>query len=92
MNKEEFMSMADSLRKEIGRWQLVIGEEYFDDFSMGCFYDQEDGKWKVFINRERDWHYIRLSTESEEEAFGELLSMVNFERELQRRFIKMNGV
>ena len=40
MNKEEFMSMADSLRKEIGRWQLVIGEEYFDEFSMGCFYDQ----------------------------------------------------
>ena len=30
MNKEEFMSMADSLRKEIGRWQLVIGERKMD--------------------------------------------------------------
>ncbi len=91
MNKEEFMSMADSFREEIGMWRLGIGEEYFDDYSMGCFYDKEDGKWKVYITNERARHHIRLATESEEEAFEELLSMVNFERECQRRYIKRNG-
>ena len=91
MNKEEFMSMADSFREEIGRWQLVVGEEYFDDYSMGCFYDQEDGKWKVYITQERSRHCIRLATESEEEAFEELMSMVQSKREIQR-YIEKNRI
>ena len=37
-------------------------------------------------------HHIRLATEIEEEAFGELFSMVNYERERQRRFFGKNRV
>ena len=38
-------------------------------------------KWKVYVNNERGRHRIRLMTENEEEAFDELLSIVNFEIE-----------
>ena len=48
------------------------------------FYDTCEKKWKVYVNNERGRHRIRLITENEEEAFDDLLSIVNFEVENNR--------
>lgn len=84
MNQREFMSKTKDLHSKLGRWQLYVGEESFADFSMGCFYDDIEKRWKVYINYERGRHRIRLTTENEKEAFEELLSMVNFQIETNR--------
>ena len=47
-------------------------------------YDTCEKKWKVYVNNERGRHRIRLITENEEEAFDDLLSIVNFEVENNR--------
>lgn len=84
MRKHEFLFITKELQSQLGRWQLYVGEEIFADFSMGCFYDVNVDKWKVYVNNERGRHRIRLVTENEEEAFDELLSIANFEIENNR--------
>ena len=81
MKKEEFLVIMKELQRKLGRWQLEVEEEVYGDFSMGCFYDVNERKWKVYVNNERGRHRIRLITTDEEEAFEELLSIVNFEIE-----------
>ena len=81
MKKEEFVKLQQELQSKLGRWQLDVEKELFIDFSMGCFYDEEQKKWKVYINNERGRHRIRLVTTDENEAFDEVLSMVKFEIE-----------
>ena len=81
MNKKEFLIIKEELKHKLGKWRLEIDEEILADFTIGCFYDACDNKWKVYVNNERGRHRIRLATEMEEEAFSELLSIVNFEIE-----------
>lgn len=81
MNKNDFIDIKDELQHKLGIWNLEINEEILADYTIGCFYDEDDNKWKVYVNNERGRHRIRLITEKEEEAFNELLSIVNFEIE-----------
>lgn len=81
MNRKEFLKIKEELQGKLGKWKLEIGDEIFADFTIGCFYDTCERKWKVYVNNERGRHRIRLMTENEEEAFDELLSIVNFEIE-----------
>ena len=43
---------------------------------MGCYFDHQVNKWKVFENGDRDEHYILLETSSEDEAFDLLNYMM----------------
>ena len=72
---------VESLNGKIGMWKIAIGELNMSDFILGCYFDNSSGLWKVYINNERGRHRVRLQTESEEEAFDELLSIINFEIE-----------
>ena len=81
MKKKDFLIIKKELQRKLGKWKLEIEEEIFVDFSMGCFYDVGENKWKVYVNNERGRHRIRLITENEEEAFNELFSIANFEIE-----------
>ena len=78
MNKKEFLCKAETLKHKLGVWQLETEQEDFSDFVRGCFYDEEEGKWKVYDNGERGMRIIWLETESEEEAFDELLELINY--------------
>lgn len=51
------------------------------DFVLGCCYNKEKRAWEVYDNNERGCHYVQLVTESEEEAFKELYSMIEFQIE-----------
>lgn len=81
MNKKELLKIEDELQCKLGKWKLEIDNEILTDFTIGCFFDVGENKWKVYVNNERGRHRIRLTTENEEEAFNELLSIVNFEIE-----------
>lgn len=81
MGKKEFVKIQKELQKNLGRWKLEVNEEVFAEFSMGCFFDKTENLWKVYINNEKGRHRIRFATLNENEAFDELLSMVNFEIE-----------
>lgn len=84
MKKEEFIKKLEDLQSRIGQWKIEVEKEIFVDFSMGCFYDVSENKWKVYINNERGRHRVRLVTDNEETAFDKLLSIVNFEIENNR--------
>lgn len=81
MNRNEFEKIQDELQKKIGMWKIVIGEESLADFVIGCFFDNTNNQWKVYINNEKGRHRIRLQTGVEGLAFDKLLSMINFEIE-----------
>ncbi len=81
LKKEEFQVILNELQSKLGMWQLEIEKEQFADFIIGCFWDKNEHVWKVYINNERGRHRIRFYSESEDEAFDELLSIVNFEIE-----------
>lgn len=86
MTENEFAEKLVDLKKQIGIMDIVIGRESLADFVLGCCYDEDIKKWKVYKNHERGWHSIRLVTESEEEAFDKLFSMVNSEIESVKRY------
>lgn len=81
MKRNEFIKNQKELQEKLGRWRLETENEVFSDFTIGCFYDLIDNKWKIYVNNEKGRHRIRLMTDNEEEAFDELLSIVNFEIE-----------
>ena len=77
MKREDFLKVKKGLQKNF-HWDICVDYEAFADFCIGCFYDDKEEKWKVYINYERGYHCIQLITESEEEAFDRLLSIINF--------------
>lgn len=81
MKRNEFIKNQKDLQEKLGRWRLETENEVFSDFTIGCFYDLIDNKWKIYVNSEKGRHRIRLMTDNEEEAFDELLTIVNFEIE-----------
>lgn len=81
LKRNEFIKNQKDLQEKLGRWRLETENEVFSDFTIGCFYDLIDNKWKIYVNNEKGRHRIRLMTDNEEEAFDELLSIVNFEIE-----------
>ena len=81
MKRNEFIKNQKDIQEKLGRWRLETENEVFSDFTIGCFYDLIDNKWKIYVNSEKGRHRIRLMTDNEEEAFDELLSIVNFEIE-----------
>ena len=90
MSRKEFENRLEEFQEKVGMLKIVVGYEAFADFTIGCFFDFETGKWKVYRNEERGIHIIRLETEDEEEAFEALFSMVNFNIKLQERLKKRN--
>lgn len=84
MKREEFLKIRKELQKNF-YWHICVDYEAFADFCIGCFYDEKEEKWKVYINYERGLHRILLITENEEEAFDELLSTINWEIELSSK-------
>ena len=81
MNREEFLKIKDELQNKLF-CSICVDYESFADFSIGCFYDEKEEKWKVYFHYERGLHRILLVTENEEEAFDELLSTIYREIEL----------
>lgn len=80
MTKAEFSAIMPDLQHELydcgALYPIGIGYESYAEFAIGCFYDESDRKWKMFVNGERGMHSIWLESESEEVVFDELYSYI----------------
>ena len=88
MKKEEFLKKKKELKPELKDIFVEVEEKLSSSYTIGCCYDQENRKWKVYRKRLPDRSnvcefYIFLETDSEDEAFNKLyyLMMKEIERE-----------
>lgn len=88
MKKEEFLAVTEELIKKVHR-TLAVDYESFGEWCIGYFYDETDGNWKVYINDDRDGHYILLETKNEEEVYDRIIKRVNYEIECEERVEKI---
>ena len=91
MKKEEFLRRKNELKEKLRDTYIIVDEGIGCSLAMGCYFDHQVNKWKVFENGDRDTHYILLETSSEDEAFDRLnyMMMENIkwheEREMKRQ-------
>ena len=69
MTKNEFITWLEEHKDALTTWNIVLDEENMSDDVAGCFFDSKTGNWKVYINKERGRHRIRLETNDEAQAF-----------------------
>ena len=84
MSRKEFEDRLEELQEKVEIWDIVVGYEALADFRIGCFFDNDIGKWKVYENLERGRQCVYLETPNEEEAFDELFTLVNFRIEVSK--------
>ena len=76
MKKEEFLRRKNELKEKLRDTYIIVDEGIECSLAMGCYFDHQVNKWKVFENGDRDTHYILLETSSEDEAFDLLNYMM----------------
>ena len=76
MKKEEFLRRKNELKEKLRDTYIIVDEGIECSLAMGCYFDHQVNKWKVFENGDRDTHYILLETSSEDEAFDRLNYMM----------------
>ncbi len=86
MKKKEFKKWLDEKKDALATWNVVVDEEDMSDYVVGCFFDNNTRKWKVYINKERGRHRIRLETDDEKQAFDKLKSLVEYVIENNRGY------
>ena len=101
MKKEEFLKKKEELKPEQKDIFVEVEEKLSSSYTIGCCYDQENRKWKVYRKTLPDRSsvcefYIFLETDSEDEAFDRLYHIMmdkiemeeNRERQRQLRIKK----
>ena len=86
MKAKEFEIWLKDKKGLIGRWKVEPDNENMADYVVGCFRDNKSETWKVYINRERGRHRIRLETNDENQAFDKLKSLVEYVIENNRGY------
>lgn len=81
MTRTEFLNKTEHYHGSVGGGDIVLDRLSVADFVIGCYYDENDKKWRVYENGERGLQNVALETTSEEEALDELYSMIEFENE-----------
>lgn len=79
MTKETFICELQKYKNYIGIWEVEVSKYTCADFILGCFFDENERKWKVYKNNEYGRQSIRLVTSIESEAYDKLLSMVKYQ-------------
>lgn len=78
MTKSEFLKIKSEYDGYFKGWRIETEKLDTSDFVIGCYFDSVENKWIVYINKSQGRHYVRLVTDSEEEAFDELCSIMDF--------------
>ena len=87
MKKEDFMNWLTDQQDALTPWTVAVDKENLADFVVGCFFDNDSATWKVYINKERGEHRVRLETQDEEQAFNKLKRLVEYIIESNREYI-----
>ena len=88
MKKEEFLKKKEELKPEQKDIFVEVEEKLSSSYTIGCCYDQENRKWKVYRKTLPDRSsvcefYIFLETDSEDEAFDRLYHIMMDEIEME---------
>ena len=88
MKKEEFLKKKKELKLELKDIFVEVEEKLSSSYTIGCCYDQENRKWKVYRKTLPDRSsvcefYIFLETDSEDEAFDRLYHIMMDEIEME---------
>ncbi|OKZ83711.1 MAG: hypothetical protein BHW06_05805 [Clostridium sp. 44_14] len=88
MKKEEFLKKKEELKPELKDIFVEVEEKLSSSYTIGCCYDQENRKWKVYRKTLPDRSsvcefYIFLETDSEDEAFDRLYHIMMDEIEME---------
>lgn len=80
MTRAEFSTIQKDLQHQLYDCgmpvDIEIDYESTAEFDIGCFYDENDNKWKMYVNGERGRHDIWYESEDEEEIFDKLYSYI----------------
>lgn len=87
MNKIEFMRWFEERKDALAMWTVSIDEENMSDYVIGCFFENKSETWKVYINKGRGKHSVRLETNDEKQAFNKLSVLVEYVIESNRGYI-----
>lgn len=78
MKKSEFILKIPEYEEHLKGWRIETEKLDNSDFVLGCYFNNDENKWIVYINKSDGRHYVRLVTSSEDEAFDELCSIIDF--------------
>ena len=88
MKKEEFLKIKEELKPELKDIFVEVEERLSASYTIGCYYDQEKRKWKVYRKTLPDRSNVcefslYLETDSEDKAFDGLYHMMMGEIEME---------
>lgn len=62
MNKDEFVKLLPTLQKKMGSVEKIVVGAIGGPYSKGCFFEEEEKKWKVYECDEKnvvyDWKLL----------------------------------
>jgi hypothetical protein len=81
MTKDMLTDKYLKYKEQLFPCYMEIEKESFAEYAFGYFYDDQVGKWKVFVNKDRDTHRIRCILNSEEDAVEKVNSILDYKLE-----------
>lgn len=80
MNAKEFEKWVVDKKTSVGMWSIESNKKSLKQFTIGCYFDDQEKKWKVYSTGERNKHKVYLVTDDEDEAYEKLQARVIFEQ------------
>ena len=74
----EFKKWLEDNQPQLGMWAVESEKKVLRDFTIGCYFDSDTNKWRVYVNKERGVHKVRLETSDERQAYEKLKSLVEY--------------
>lgn len=78
MTASEFKEWLQDKKCALYMWNIEVDEKSMVAFTLGCYYDNSDGYFKVYKVGERNNLRVQLKTKDEHEAYNKLKDMVEF--------------
>ena len=92
MTKQEFLAKMEQEHLDLGATKIVTDHLTESQYVLGCYYDENMRKWRMYRTYERGGYSIIDEFEDENKAFDVFYKIVQREaratakvRELQRR-------
>lgn len=80
MSRQEFEEWFGKETLPLGISLVAIGRETNVADALGCWFDEETGKWKVYENDGRGERIIYFETTDEGMAFEQFKAIIEFEQ------------
>ncbi len=78
MNKKEFLNRMSSYEGAFKGWKIETDRRNMSDFVLGCYYDPDQRKWNVYINKGNGRHCVVSSEDSQSDALDRIYGIMDF--------------